>query len=76
METGNVNVFTPQQMQVLEMISRVKSEEELADIRKLIANYFSQKLEQQMDRLWDEGVVDDEVIDLWKHSHMRTPYRL
>ena len=40
METGNVNVFTPQQMQVLEMISRVKSEEELADIRKLIANYF------------------------------------
>lgn len=75
METSSVNALTPQQMQVLEMISRVKTEEELADIRQLIANYFSQKLERQMDQLWDEGVVNDEVIDQWKHTHMRTPYR-
>lgn len=75
METGSVNVLTPQQMQMLEMISHVKTEEELADIRQLIADYFSQKLERQMDQLWDEGVVNDGVIDQWKHTHMRTPYK-
>jgi len=28
-----------------------------------------------MDRLWDEGVINEQVVEDWKHEHMRTPYR-
>lgn len=26
------------------------------------------------DALWDEGLIDEETIEQWKHEHMRTPY--
>ena len=27
------------------------------------------------DDSWDEGVINEEVIEKWAHEHMRTPYR-
>lgn len=28
-----------------------------------------------IDQLWDEGVLNDSVIEGWKNEHMRTPYK-
>ena len=28
-----------------------------------------------MDTLWDEGVLNDGVMEEWKSEHMRTPYK-
>ena len=28
-----------------------------------------------IDRLWDEGVLNDNVMEEWKSEHMRTPYK-
>ena len=66
--------FTPFQIEMLELISRVKSEEEMKDIRRLLGQYFAKQAEDAMDRLWDEGKINDSVIEEWKNEHMRTPY--
>lgn len=60
---------------MLEMTSRVRSESEMDDIRRMLANYFAQRAEDEIDKLWDEGVLNDEVMEQWKTEHMRTPYR-
>lgn len=68
-------VFTSYQMQILEIISRVKSEKEMADIKQLLAQYFADKAEDAIDKLWEEGIINDSVIEDWKNEHMRTPYK-
>jgi hypothetical protein len=67
--------FTPFQIEMLELISRVKSESEMNDIRRLLGQYFAKQAEDALDRLWDEGKLNDEVIEEWKSEHMRTPYK-
>lgn len=70
-----IQAFTPFQVQMLEMTSRVRSESEMDDIRRMLANYFAQRAEDEIDKLWDEGVLNNEVMEQWKTEHMRTPYR-
>ena len=67
--------FTPFQIEMLELISRVTSEEEMRDIRRMLGQYFAKQAEDAIDRLWEEGVLNDGVMEEWKKEHMRTPYK-
>ena len=67
--------FTPFQIEMLELVSRVSSEVEMHDIRRMLGQYFAKRAEDAIDRLWDEGVLNDGVMEEWKSEHMRTPYR-
>lgn len=68
------SVFTGYQMQILESIANVKDEHTMQDIRNLIAEYFSNKALDAMDRLCDEGKLSNETVESWHTEHMRTPY--
>ena len=67
--------FTPFQIEMLEMVARVTSEAEMQDIRRMLGQYFAKQAEDALDRLWDEGKINDGVIEEWKNEHMRTPYK-
>jgi len=67
--------FTPFQIEMLELVSRVSSEAEMRDIRRTLGQYFAKRAEDALDRLWDEGVLSDNVMEEWKSEHMRTPYK-
>lgn len=67
--------FTPFQIEMLELASRVSSEAEMQDIRRMLGQYFAKRAEDAIDRLWDEGVLKDNVMEEWKSEHMRTPYK-
>lgn len=67
--------FSPFQIEMLELVSRVTSEVEMHDIRRMLGQYFAQRAEDALDRLWDEGVLNDSVMEEWKSEHMRTPYK-
>ena len=66
--------FTPFQIEMLEMVSRVSSEVEMRDIRTLLGQYFAKRAEDAIDHLWDEGTLNEGVMEQWKNEHMRTPY--
>ena len=67
-------VFSTYQMQILESIANVKDEHTMQEIRNLIAEYFSNKALDAMDRLCDEGKLSNETVESWHTGHMRTPY--
>ena len=39
------------------------------------SNSFAIKAQEAIDALWDEGVIDEEIIEQWGKEHMRTTYR-
>ncbi len=51
------------------------SQAEMRDIRSMLGQYFAKRAEDALDRLWDEGAINEGVIEEWKHEHMRTPYK-
>ena len=77
METATLQTkpFTPFQIEMLELVSRVSSEVEMQDIRRMLGQYFAKRAEDAIDRLWDECVLNDNVMEEWKSEHMRTPYK-
>ena len=67
-------LFSPLQMQLLSMLSRIRTEKEAMDIRNLVANYYAERAFDAMDALWEEGKMDENTIADWKQLHERTPY--
>ena len=67
--------FSPFQIEMLEMVSKVSSEAEMQDIRRMLGQYSAKRAEEAIDRLWDEGKLNNDVIEGWKSEHMRTPYK-
>ena len=56
-------VFTPTQIHLLQMFQYMKSEEELIELKNLLFHYYSQKMDQRLNELWDSGVLDQKRLD-------------
>ena len=68
-------VFSPAQLEILDLMAYVESEDTLMEIRDMLSRYFAEKAEKEIDKLWDEGVINETIVEGWKTEHMRTPYK-
>ena len=71
---ANRTIFNAAQLYMLEVMAHVQNETELNDIKNLLAKYYANKALDAIDKLWDEGKINEETLQTWKHEHMRTPY--
>ena len=67
--------FFKYQMQILDSIANVKNDQELCDIKNLIAEYLSNKALNAMDKLCEDGTLSTETIQLWQLEHIHTTYK-
>ena len=66
--------LNPVQLYLLKMFSYAKDERALEEIRKSLTAYFAQRVEEDMDKLWDEGLWDQDKKEAILKEHLRTPY--
>ena len=66
--------FTSAQLHILEMMKYLKSESAILELQRVIADFYAKKVQEEADRLWDEGILDAEAIENIGKSHLRTPY--
>lgn len=62
------------QLQILDMMSFVKTPEALSDLNKVISDYFVQKADAEMEKMWDDGILTEGRIEEFRHLHERLPY--
>ena len=36
-----------------------------------LVKYYAQKVDEEMDRLWEDGTINEQVIKQWGKEHMR-----
>ena len=53
----------------------MNTEEDLMELRRALSKFFAERADREMERLWNEGVINEQVIEDWGKEHMRTPYR-
>jgi len=63
------------QLELLQTFKYQLGDQQLTEIRDLLANYFAQKATEEMDKLWEENDWDEETMEKWSQEHMRTPYK-
>ena len=56
-------VFNAAQLYLLDIFAGIHSEQELEDIKQLVASYYAKKMEAHMAQLWDEGTLDQQRLD-------------
>lgn len=67
--------LTNLQLELLQTFSYSLPDQQLIEIRQLLAQYFLDKVDSEMDRLWDEKGWDENTVEDWAKGHDRTPYR-
>ena len=72
---GQIATITPAQYEVLNMLSCLTQEEDVAALKNVIVQFLNSRLQKEIDRLWDNGDLTEEKVSEWSHEHMCTPYQ-
>ena len=59
------------QLDVLNLIKGINTEADYSDFRNMLARYFADKAQKQMDALWDNGTINEQVVENWGKERMR-----
>ena len=51
------------QVCLLEAFAGARSQEEVDELTRVIRDYYDRKLEEELDRLWDDGTLDQQKLD-------------
>ena len=55
--------LNPTQRHLLKLFSFNNSEDYAREIQVVLTRYFQEQLDAESDRLWDEGVLNQEALD-------------
>ena len=65
-------VLNDAQLELLKMVSVFNTQEAVADLKQAISNYFAQKTEEEIDRLWENGTLTKAKVESFRSLHERT----
>ena len=67
--------FNNAQRAVLNVVSCSQSEQELADLKRSLMKFMNERMQREMDKLWDSGSWSEEKLEAMKTEHLRTSYK-
>lgn len=68
--------FNQAQQAVLNVISCLQSEQDLADLKRTLVKFMNDRLQREMDKLWESGEMSNEKLQKMQSEHLRTAYKL
>jgi len=77
MKTGSLkqNAFNPAQLEVIKTLSFVKTKKVTTELKNVIAKHFAGLIEEEMDKLWESGEMNNSRNNEIANTHLRTPYK-
>ena len=68
-------VLNEAQLELLKMISAFNTPEAVSDLKQAISNYFAQKAEEEIEKLWQDGTLTEANVESFRILHERTAYK-
>lgn len=63
--------LNPAQIMVLQSFATIDNEQDEQELRELLKSFYAKKLDEEMQRLWDNGTLDQKTLDDLKNKHLR-----
>jgi len=73
--TMEKTVFTPAQREVIDVMACLDSKEDLTELKLTLVRFLNERMQREMDKLWDDGAVSERHLNEWRTTHLRTPYK-
>lgn len=67
--------FNQAQRDVLNVVSTLRSDDDVKALRKVLVRFMNERLQEEMDKLWDSGQWSDEKLSGMRDEHLRTTYK-
>ncbi len=68
-------IINPAQYELLNVLSCINKEEDVAELKSVIVKFLNTRLQKELDRLWEDGTLNEQKVTSWNDEHMRTPYK-
>lgn len=68
-------VFNKAQLEMLDMMANVRSDEELDALKHAISEFYARRADEEMEKLWQSGKWNEQTLKDLSNSHYRTPYK-
>ena len=62
------------QLEIMNAAVNVASQEDLDELRMTLSMFFAERAQRAIDKLWDEGKLNQSKLDELRGKHLRTPY--
>ena len=67
-------VLNQAQREVLNVMSCLGKDDDLYELKKLLVAFLNERLQKELDTLWNSGKLSQEKIEALGHEHLRTKY--
>ena len=67
--------LSPAQVNILDIMSFVKTPKALDELRQVLADYFAKRVDEEVENLWKSGVLTEEKVGSFHQLHERTAYK-
>ena len=71
----HVLLFNQAEQGVLNVISCLQSEQDLADLKRTLVKFMNDRLQREIDKLWESGELSNEKLQEMQSEHLRTVYK-
>lgn len=67
--------LTNLQLEIIKLFAYQIPDNQIFEIKDLLAKYFVEAASREMDRLWEENQWNNDTMENWLEEHNRTPYQ-
>lgn len=68
-------VLNQAQREVLNVMSCLGKDEDLYELKKVLVAFLNERLQKELDVLWEDGILSEEKLETYRHEHLRTKYQ-
>ncbi|MBQ3691263.1 MAG: hypothetical protein II937_15555 [Bacteroidales bacterium] len=62
------------QMDFLRLLGHFTTVEQVTELRQVVCDYYARKVDEAINKLWDEDKWNNEKNEAILNQHLRTPY--
>ena len=63
------------QLEVMNAVANIRSQEDLDALRLTLSLFFAERAQKAIDKMWEEGIFDQNKLGELRGQHLRTPYK-
>lgn len=66
-----VNTLNPSQIMLVQSFASLDKKADRDELMEVLKDFYARKLDEEMQRLWDEGIYDQNTLDELHDQHLR-----